>query len=154
MEAEPIERKCDFLFDHDKRQFCNRIALSSESRIWSIVSVSIRRFWTDEFSTYRPASHGFTIGRGRLKLTYLRRAGDFASKKTFNRIKGPLEAIKCENIPVANRISIKNPMGGDVSTYIPASHGFTIDLGWSNPTFLKRKVDILSENNEKNVESN
>ena len=138
--------------EYNEIQPCNRIALSSESRIWSIVCVSIRRFSTDELSTYIPASHGF-YGLGRSKPTFLKRTGDFLSininKKASNRIRGPLDKIKCEKIQLANRISFKNSMGGDLSMYIPASHGFIVGLGRLKLTFLKRAGDFLSENIKK-----
>ena len=120
----PVERKCYFL--------------------------SIRRFSTDGLSNYIPASHGFTIGLGRLKPTFLKRTGDFVSesinKKSSFRIGVPQEAIKCAKIPLANGISYKNPSTDEFSTYILASHGFIIGLRRATLKFLKRTGDFLSEN--------
>ena len=102
-----------FLTENIEIQHCNQIALSSESRISSLICVSIRRFSTDELYTYIPASHEFTIGLRRLGPTFSKRAGDFLSEninqKVSNRIRGPLEAIECEKIPLAYGISFKNP---------------------------------------------
>ena len=117
--------------------------------------MSIRRFSTDGLSKYIPASHGFTIGLGRLRPTFLERTGDFLlesiTKKSSNRIQGPLEAIKCEKIPLANRISFKSPSTDELSTYIVASHGFIIGLRRLKLTFLKRTRDFLSENINRNA---
>ena len=60
-------------------------------------------------------------------------------------------AAKCEKIPLANRISFKNPSTDELSTYILASHGFIIGLRRLKPTFLKRTRDFLSENINKNA---
>ena len=69
-------------------------------------------------------------------------------------MKGPLEANKCEKLPIANKISFKNTMGGDLSTYIPASHGFTIGLGRLYLTFLERTGDFpIRKHQEKNFQS-
>ena len=117
--------------------------------------MAIRRFSTDGLSEYLVASHGFTIGLRRLKPTFLERTGDFLSdsinKKSSNRIRGPLEAIICEKIPLANGISFKYPSTDELSTYIVASHGFIIGLRRLKPTFLKRTRDFLLENINKNA---
>ena len=128
----------------------NQIALSWESPIWSLVCVTIRRFSTDELSTYNPASHGFAIGLGHLRPTFLKRTRDFLSEninqKASTRIRGALDAIKGEKIPLANRISFKSPSTDELSTYIVASHAFIIGLRRLKLTFLKRTRDFLSEN--------
>ena len=112
--------------------------------------MAIRRFSTDGLSEYLVASHGFTIGLRRLRPTFLERTGDFLSdsinKKSPNRIRGPLEAIIGEKIPLANGISFKYPSTDELSEYLVASHGFIIGLRRLKPTFLKRTRDFPSEN--------
>ena len=112
--------------------------------------MSIRRFSTDGLSTYIVASHGFTIGLGRLRPTFLERTGDFLSdsinKKSSNRIRGPLEAIIGEKIPLANGISFKYPSTDELSEYILASHGFTIGLRRFKQSFVKKTRDFVSKN--------
>ena len=117
--------------------------------------MSIWRFSTDGLSEYIVASHGFTIGLERLRRTFLERAGDFLSdsinKISSNRIRGPLEAIIGEKIPLANGISFKYPSTDELSEYLVASHGFIIGLRRLKPTFLKRTHDTLLENINKNA---
>ena len=72
-------------------------------------------------------------------------------KNVSNRIRGPIEAIKCEKIPVANRISFESPSTDELSSYIVASHAFIIGLKRLKLTFLKRTRDLLSENINKNA---
>ena len=117
--------------------------------------MSIRRFSTDGHSKYIPASHGFTIGLGRLKPTFLKRTGDFLSesinKKSSTRIRGPLDAIKGEKRKLSNRISFKSPSTDELFTHIVASQGFIIGLRRLELTFLKRTCDFPSENINKNA---
>ena len=117
--------------------------------------MSIRRFSTDGFSKYIPASHGISVNLGRLRPTFLKRTGDLLSEyinqKVSDRTRGPLDAIKCEKIPLANRISFKNPSTDELSSYIPAFHGFTIGLRRLKLPFLIRTGDFLSEDINKKI---
>ena len=139
-----IERKCHFLWERFKIQPCTRIALLSESPIWSLVCVSIRRFSTDELSTYNPASHWFAIGLRRLRRTFLKRSVYFLSdnnkKIVFNRIPGPLDSTECEKIPVANRISFKNAMGWPEITISRRLTGLLLVWDVLNRNFWKERV--------------
>ena len=95
--------------------------------------ISFKNPSTDELSTYIVASHGFIIGLRCLQLIFLNRTRDFQSELSTNkasaRTRGAVDAIKCENRPLANRISFESPMRGrKISSGLP---GASRANGWA-----------------------